>query len=92
MTDGDVSERSATFAQQHGEFCNIQNKNIQGNRVANLILDEDEWEEQLRPDLEQYYKEAPKFRVCIVSQSSSKVDALYDRLREQLPHLVVKSS
>ena len=40
--------------------------------------------------MDQYYKEDPQFRVCIVSQSSSKVDALYDRLREQLPHLVGK--
>ena len=90
MTDGDVSERSLTFAKNYGELCYIKNNNIQGHRVINLILNEDQWEEQLRADLEQYYKEDPRFRVCIVSQSSSKVDALYDRLRKQLPHLVVK--
>jgi hypothetical protein len=89
MTDGDVSEMSTTFAKKYGGRCYIKNTNIQGTRVINLILNEDQWEDQLRADLEQYYKEDPKFKVCIVSQSSSKVDALYDRLREQLPHLVV---
>jgi len=88
--DGDVSERSLSFAKNYGEMTYIKNKNIQGNRVINLILNEEQFEDQLREDLTNFYKEDPKFRVCIVSQSSSKCLALYDKIREQLPHLVVK--
>ncbi len=44
-----------------------------GKKVINLILNEDQWEEQLRAHLESFYKEAPKFRVCTVGQSFSKV-------------------
>ena len=90
LMDGDVSERSLSFAKNYGDITYINNKNTEGNKVINLMLSEDQWDEQLRADLDQYYKEDPQFRVCIVSQSSSKVDALYDRLREQLPHIVVK--
>ena len=74
MMDGDVSNRSLSFAKNYGDLTYIKNNNIQGNRVINLMLNEDQWEEQLRADLDQFYKEDPKFRVCIVSQSSSKVD------------------
>jgi hypothetical protein len=90
MMDGDVSERSLSFAKNYGDVTYIKNKNVQGNRVINLILNEDQFEDQLREDLTNYDKEDPKFRVCIVSQSSSKCLALYDKIREQLPHLVVK--
>ena len=90
MMDGDVSDRSLSFAKNYGDLTYIKNNNIQGNRIINLMLNEDQWEEQLRADLDQFYKEDPKFRVCIVSQSSSKVNALYDRIKEQCPHLVVK--
>ncbi len=75
----------------YGDLTHIKNNNIQGNRAINLMLNEDQWEEQLRADLDQFYKEDPEFRVCIVSQSSSKVNALYDRIKEQCPHLVVKN-
>ncbi len=90
MTDGDVSEWTFSFAKNYGDMTYIKNKAIQGNRVINLILNEDQWEEQLRADLDQFYEKDPKFRVCVASQSSSKFLALFDRLREQLPHLVVK--
>ena len=90
MMDGDVSERSLSFAKNYGEMTYIKNKNVQGNRVINLILNEDQFEDQLREDLTNYYQEDPNFRVCIVSQSSSKCLALYDKIKEQLPHLVVK--
>ena len=90
MMDGDVSDRSLSFAKNYGDLTYIKNNNIQGNRIINLMLNEDQWEEQLRADLDQFYKEDPNFRVCIVSQSSSKVNALYDRIKEQCPHLVVK--
>ena len=54
------------------------------------MLDEDQWKDQLRADLTNYRQEAPKFRVCVVSQGSSKVDDLYAEIQEQLPHLTVK--
>ena len=88
--DGDVSERSLSFAKNYGDLTYIKNKNIQGNRVINLFLNEEQFEDQLREDLNKFYKEDPKFRVCIVSQSSSKVNVLYDQIKEQLPHLTVK--
>ena len=69
MMDGDVSERSLSFAKNYGDLTYIKNKNVQGNRVINLILDEEQFENQLREDLNNYYKEDPNFRVCIVSQS-----------------------
>ncbi len=91
MMDGDVSERSLSFAKNYGDMTYVQNKNTEGNKVINLIPNEGQLEEQLRADLDQLYKEDPKCRVCIVSQSSFKTLAVYDRIREQLPHLVVKS-
>jgi hypothetical protein len=72
LMDGDVNERSLSFAKNYGDISYINNKNTEGNKVINLMLSEDQWEEQLRADLDQYYKEDPQFRVCIVSQSSSK--------------------
>ena len=77
MMDGDMSNRSLSFAKDYGDLTYIKNKNIEGNKVINLILNEDQWEETLRADLKRFYEEDPKFRVCIVSQSSSKVDALF---------------
>ena len=78
------------FRQKNGEVTYIKNKNVQGNRVINLILNEEQFEDQLREDLTNYYREDPKSRVCVVSQSSSKCLALRDKIKEQLPHLVVK--
>ena len=56
----------------------------------NIIQDEEQWKEQLRADLTTYFKADPKFRVCVVSQSSNRVDSLYNEIREEFPHLVVK--
>ena len=88
--DGDMSQRSLTFAKYYGELTYIKNKNIDGNKVMNLIQDEEQWKEQLRTDLTTYFKADPKFRVCVVSQSSNRVDSLYNEIREEFPHLVVK--
>ena len=88
--DGDVSPRSLSFAKNYGEITYTNNKNTETNKVINLMLDEDPWKDQLRTDLTNYYQEDPKFRVCTVSQSSSKVDDLYAEIQEQLLHLTVK--
>ena len=90
LMDGDVSPRSLSFARNYGEITYSNTKNTETNKVINLMLDEDQWKDQLRTDLTNYYQEDPKFRVCIVSQSSSKVDDLYAEIQEQLPHLTVK--
>jgi len=81
--DGDVSERSLSFAKNYGDLTYIKNKNIQGNRVINLFLNEEQFEDQLREDLNKFYKEDPKFRVCIVSQSSSMSSTT--KLRSNFP-------
>ena len=85
-----MSQRSLTFAKYYGELTYIKNQNIDGNKVMNLIQDEEQWKEQLRTDLTTYFKADPKFRVCVVSQSSMKFDSLCNEIREQFPHLVVK--
>ncbi|MFM7989316.1 MAG: hypothetical protein ACKPKO_59380, partial [Candidatus Fonsibacter sp.] len=54
------------------------------------MLDEEEWNTQLDADLAKYYAEDPQFRVCIVSQSSTKVLVLETELKEQFPHLKIK--
>ncbi len=84
--DGDMSQRSLTFAKYYGELTYIKNKNVDGNKVMNLIQDEEQWKEQLRTDLTTDFKADPKFRVCVVSQSSMKVDSLYSEIREEFPH------
>ncbi|MFM7985867.1 MAG: hypothetical protein ACKPKO_41785 [Candidatus Fonsibacter sp.] len=41
-------------------------------------------------DLAKFHEEDPHFRVCIVSQSSTKVVALEAELKERYPHLTIK--
>ena len=43
--DGDLSQRSLTFAKYYGDITYIKNKNVDGNKVMNLIQDEDQWKE-----------------------------------------------
>ena len=49
------------------------------------MIDEHHWQTQLDADLTRYYSEGPRFRVCIVSQSSTKVVAMESELRERYP-------
>ena len=49
------------------------------------MLDEGQWQTQLDADLAKYYEQDPRFRVCIVSQSSAKVVALETELKERYP-------
>jgi hypothetical protein len=88
--DGDIGERSLSFAKNYGDLTYIKNKNTEGNKVINLILDEEQWKQRLATDLNTYYAEDPRFRVCVVSQSASQIDALYAEIGELFPHLVVK--
>ena len=90
LMDGDISPRSLSFAKCYGDVTYINNKKTIGDKLINLILNEDQWKDQLRADLTKFYEEDPKFRVCIVSQSSSKTLALYNAIMEQLHHLTVK--
>ena len=71
LMDGDVSERSLSFAKNYGDITYINNKNTEGNKVINLMLSEEQWKEQLRADLTKFYEEDPSFRVCIASQGAS---------------------
>ncbi len=89
MMDGDVREGSRSFAKTNYGGLTFINKNIDGNKVISLILNEEQWEKQLRADLDKFYNEDPLPRVCIVSQRSSKTLALYNQTNEQPPHLAV---
>ncbi|MFM7980263.1 MAG: hypothetical protein ACKPKO_13190, partial [Candidatus Fonsibacter sp.] len=44
----------------------------------------------LDADLAKFHEEGPRFRVCIVSKSSTKVVALETELKERYPHLNIK--
>ena len=70
---GDISDRSLSFASAYGKMTYINNKNTGAPRTINLMLDEGQWQTQLDADLARYYEQDPRFRVCIVSQSSTKV-------------------
>ena len=90
LMDGDMSNRSLSFASAYGDITYINNKNTGGARTINLMLDDAQWRAQLDADLAKFHEEDPRFRVCIVSQSSSKVVALDADLKERYPHLNIK--
>ncbi|MFM7990162.1 MAG: hypothetical protein ACKPKO_63685, partial [Candidatus Fonsibacter sp.] len=83
LMDGDISDRSLSFACAYGETPYINNKNTGAPRTINLMLDEREWNAKLDADLAKDYAEDPRFRVCIVSQSSTKVVVLETELKER---------
>ena len=43
LMDGDISDRSLSFASAYGEIMYINNKNMGAPRTVNLMLDEGEW-------------------------------------------------
>jgi hypothetical protein len=90
LMDGDISERSLSFASAYGELTYINNKNTGAPRTINLMRDEEQWQAKLDADLARYYEEDPHFRVCIVSQSSTQVVALETDLKDRYPHLNIK--
>ena len=85
LMDGDISNRSLSFASAYGELTYINNQNTGGARTINPMLNEGKWQAQLDADLKQYYEEGPHFRVCVVSQRSTKVLALASDLKERYP-------
>ena len=87
LMDGDVSQRSLSFARCYGSTTYIKNTNAGGRKVFNLMLDEGRWEERLYEDLDRFHREDPSFRVCVVSQSSSRAVALQAEISQKRPHL-----
>ena len=85
LMDGDISNRSLSFASAYGELTYINNKNTGDPRTINLMLDEGQWQTQLDADLTKYYEQDPRFRVCIVSQSSTQVVGIGDRAEGAIP-------
>ena len=81
LMDGDVSERSLSFANSYGIMTYINNNNNEQNKVFNQICDQTKWETQLHRDLEKFYYEDPKFMVCIVSQTATHALSLEDSLK-----------
>ncbi|MFM7981037.1 MAG: hypothetical protein ACKPKO_17140, partial [Candidatus Fonsibacter sp.] len=59
LMDGNISDRSLSFASAYGEITYINNKNTGAPRTINLMLDEQEWNTQLDADLAKYYAEDP---------------------------------
>ena len=53
-------------------------------------MEEKDWKSQLDTDLDKFYQEDPKFKVCIASQSSSRAVALEKELVQKYPHLAIK--
>ncbi len=90
LMDGDISDRSLSVASAYGDITYINNKNTGSPRSINLMLDEGQWKTQLDADLTKFHVEDPRFRVCIVSQSSTKVVALETELNARYPHLKIK--
>ena len=87
LMDGDISRRSLSFASCYGNMTYIKNVNVEGKKVFNLMLDEGKWEGQLYQDLERFYQEDPNFKVCVVSQGSSRAVALQAEISQKCPHL-----
>ena len=90
LMDGDISDRSLSFASSYGELLYIRNTNHETNKVFNLILDEQRWLSQLHADLSRYHADDPNFRVCICTQSSTLACDLALKLQASHPHLRVK--
>ena len=88
--DGDISNGSLSFASACGDMTYINNKNTGPARTIVLLLNKETWEAQLGADLTRYYDKDPRFRLCIVSQSATKLVALAFELTEQYPHSNIK--
>ena len=83
FTGGDISSRSLSFASAYSDITYINNRNTEGNKAINLMLDEEQWQTHLDADLSKYYNEELRFIVCIVSQSSSNVVTLESDLKQR---------
>ena len=90
LMDGDVSERTLSFASSYGRMVYVNNTNTEQNKTINLICDSTKWETQLHGDLEKFYQEDKGFRVVVVSQSSTQALGLEEELKEKYPHFQIK--
>jgi len=90
LMDGDMSERSLSFASSYGRCTYIYNKNNETNKTINIICDQTKWEATLHSDIERFYNEDPSFLICVVSQSSSQAQSLEEDLKKRFSQLVVK--
>ena len=69
--DGDNSNASLSIANAYGEITYI-NINITGRSMRiNRTLNEGQLQAQFDADLSRYYEQDPRFRVCVVCQSST---------------------
>ncbi|MFM6252448.1 MAG: hypothetical protein ACKPEQ_25425 [Dolichospermum sp.] len=57
LMDGDVSNRSLSFASAYGEIAYINNNSTGGARTVNLMLNDGQWHAQLGADLISYFQE-----------------------------------
>ena len=90
LMDVDISDISLSFDSAYGKITYINNHNTGAPGSINLRLDEGQWNAQLDADLAKFHEQDPRFRVCIVSQSSTKVVALESELKERFPHHKIK--
>ena len=63
--EGDVSNRTLSFASAYGQMVYIKNNNNETNQKINLVCDFATWEAQMHKDIESFYKEDPHVRICI---------------------------
>ncbi|MFM7986848.1 MAG: hypothetical protein ACKPKO_46795 [Candidatus Fonsibacter sp.] len=49
LMDGDISDRSLSFASAYGDITYINNKKTGAPRTINLMLDEGLWNTQIHP-------------------------------------------
>ena len=90
LMDGDMSERSLGFASSYGSMVYVNNKNNETNKSINIVCDRTKWEQGLHKDIETFKQQDPRFRICIVSQSSSQAISLEEDLKTRFPDLKVK--
>ena len=90
LLDGDMSQRSLSFAASYGNHTYIVNSNTEGNKIFNLMLDKTKWQNQLHEDIERLYEKDPKFRICVVSQGAIMAGTLEEDLKAKYPHLNIK--
>ena len=90
LMDGDMSERSLSFASSYGEMDYVRNDNNETNKSLNIICDATKWERQLHGDIERFHGQDPKFRVAVVSQSSTQALSLEEDLRQRFPSICVR--
>jgi len=90
LLDGDMSQRSLSFAASYGELTYINNTNNESNKIFNLMQDKIKWQRQLDEDIVRLHQQDPNFRICIVSQSATEATTLERDLKEKYPDLVIK--